>query len=102
MAELRKVRFDQQNKFSKDEINVKLLKNTFNVIVYPLLNCKSSSLNSGLFPDNLKTSIVIPVLKISGTKNIEDFRPINTLSCLDQILELSVYKQFTKYSSSNF
>ena len=49
------------------------------------------------FPDNLKTSTVTPIPKISNAKHISDFRPINTLPCLEKVLERAVYKQVVEF-----
>ena len=46
-----------------------------------------SSLQSGIFPDLLKITIVSPVFKIGDTVEISNYRPISVLPCFSKILE---------------
>lgn len=93
--------FGMANKASPDDINVNLLKNTFESIKYPLLNIVNSSLEVGQVPDLLKVSTIIPIPKISKSKSAGDFRPINLLCTIDKILEKVVYVQLVEYVAQN-
>lgn len=101
LTKLRKIVFKQQNKFSDDEIDFKLIKNTFDIIGYPLLHIINTSLNSGKFPEILKTSLITPVAKVPGTRLAEEHRPINTLPALEKILEIVVHDQLTEFINNN-
>ena len=53
------------NKTSKgyDDIDMTLLKNVIHVILYPIVLMCNKSLESGVFPDSMKTAKVIPLFK---------------------------------------
>lgn len=62
-----------------------------------ITNIINDSLTSGKFPEIIKSSVIIPVQKKSGTILINEFRPINMLPCMEKIIEKVVYGQFIEY-----
>ena len=64
-----------KNKLSSgyDELSTSLLKNSINVVVEPLVHIISNSLKFGIFPDQLKLAIVVPVYKKGDNTNIENY-----------------------------
>lgn len=58
-------------------------------------------MKNGEFPEVLKSSLIIPVAKVRGTKLAEEHRPINTLPSLEKILEIVVQDQLTEFINSN-
>lgn len=87
-------------------------KDCFNISAQFLLDCScvigelladviNSSFDSSCFPTVLKESIIVPIQKVSGTTRIEDFRPINTLPCIEKVIEKIAYDQFNKFISEN-
>nr|CAI5844004.1 unnamed protein product [Callosobruchus analis] len=101
LLELRKLIFQQKNKNSVDEINFEMLKATFQVIGYPLLHILNTSLDTGIFPNVMKTSVVHPIAKVAGTKKLDEFRPINMLPNTEKVLELIVHRQVTEHIDKN-
>nr|CAI5837379.1 unnamed protein product [Callosobruchus analis] len=101
LLELRKLIFQQKNKNSVDEINFEMLKATFQVIGYPLLHILNTSLDTGIFPYVMKTSVVRPIVKVAGTKKLDEFRPINMLPNTEKVLELIVHRQVTEHIDKN-
>ena len=68
-----------------------------------LLNIVNASLNSGVFPQDLKHASVSPILK---SKNIDtemhnNFRPVSSLPFLSKVIEKAAQKQLTKYLKEN-
>ena len=44
-------------------------------------------METGILPENWKTSMITPIEKISRTNKCEEFRPINSLKLCEKILE---------------
>jgi len=61
----------------------------------------NKSLEQGIFPDEWKESIVVPIPKIGGTIKIEEFRPINKLPVYEKVLEILARKQLVEYLDKN-
>ena len=59
------------------------------------------SLKFGEIPSCLKTSIVVPISKVTNSIKSEDKRAINTLSVFDNIMEKSVKTQLENYFEDN-
>uniref|UniRef100_A0A8C7YG36 Reverse transcriptase domain-containing protein n=1 Tax=Oryzias sinensis TaxID=183150 RepID=A0A8C7YG36_9TELE len=57
------------------------------------------SLQSGIFPEALKTAVIKPLLKKSGLDPIvlNNYRPISNLPFLGKVLEKVVYQQLTDF-----
>lgn len=102
MSELRKTISNMKNKESNiDGITVQILKYAFETIGDKILNLINKSLRKGTFPRNWKTSTVVPIEKITGTINSEEFRPINIVAPYEKLLELCVNKQIVQYLETN-
>ena len=71
-----------QNKSSSgpDGIPIKVLKYISQFIIQPLCYIFNLSIKSGIFPNNLKLSTVIPLHKKGETNLIESYRPITVPS----------------------
>ena len=70
-----------------DSIPVKLLKLIPDLIVVPLCEIIHQSFTTGIFPDALKISKVIPIHKEGATDDLNNYRPISLLSIFDKIIE---------------
>lgn len=101
LSELKKIVGGLKNKSGVNCVNVKFIKNTFDVIGYPLLHVINTSLETGNFPDDLKLSTIVPIPKIKQTVNAKDFRPINMLPTCEKILEIAVHRQIVEYFENN-
>ena len=102
IGELKQIIFSLKNcKNVNNVLNSQFLKKTFNTTGYAVLNLINSSLKSGSFPENLKTSTIIPVPKSQTKSEVSTYRPINTLPCIEKILEKAVYNQIVSYFNKN-
>lgn len=71
-----------------DAIPSSLVKKIFPAISAPLCHIINISFSSGTFPDSLKVTKIIPVLKKKADKrNVENYRPIALTSCFSKIFE---------------
>lgn len=102
MADLRDAVRSLDRKFSLYEtLNSRFLKEVFEVIGHVILNFVNSSLSSGRIPNQLKSSVIIPIQKINNTNKACEFRPINKLPPIEKLLEKIVYKQVLNHVISN-
>lgn len=99
--ELGKLIGGMPNKGSPDEIHMALLKENFDVIASVLINLVNTSLEFGVIPNRLKLSTIVPIRKVSNTKKVEEFRPVNMLPAVEKILETVVYIQLLKFIEEN-
>jgi retron-type reverse transcriptase len=91
-----------KNKASADELlSVNMLKDIFDVVGYPLLNIINTSLETGVVPSELKSSVIIPIPKIANPKKPEELRPINLLPAIEKVLEIIVHEQLVNYLEDN-
>lgn len=82
-----------------DEINTNTLKQTTKYIVKPLTHVINNMLTEGIFPDNLKTAIVIPIFKNGNQKEINNYRPISLLSNISKIFEKAIYTRLENFTN---
>lgn len=50
-----------------------------------------------VLPAHWKTSIVLPIPKVDGTRNAHEFRPVNILPIYEKILEIVIKEQLDKH-----
>lgn len=70
-----------------DNISSNMLKSVVNFITGPLTYLINWSLNTGIFPEVLKTAKVVPIFKKGNRQCVENYRPISLLSAVSKILE---------------
>ena len=74
-------------------IPIKLLKLIPDLILVPLCKIINHSFQTGVFPDALKLSEVIPIHKGGSTEELNNYRPISLLSIFDEIIEKLMHKR---------
>ena len=91
------------NSCGYDEMNTTIIKLCCNEISKPLCKVINQSFDSGIFPNKLKISKVIPLLKNndSDATNLTNYRPISLLPCLSKVIEKIVHNQLYFYLESN-
>ena len=78
-------------------IPVYLLKLIVDLIINPLSNIISNSFTSGVFPNALKVSKVIPIHKGESAEEVNNYRPISLLSIFDKIIEKAMHKRLYSF-----
>ena len=90
-------KLDSKKASGADEISVsflKIIKSLVSPIISRLIN---DSYSSGVYPDSLKISKVIPIHK-GGKKSIPgNYRPISLLSNINKIIEKTIYSRLVSY-----
>ena len=70
-----------------DGISNQLLRSAKNVLVKPIITIINQMIVTGIFPDNLKISKVIPLYKAKDQTFLSNFRPIALLPSISKIFE---------------
>jgi exonuclease III len=84
-----------------DEIRPSVLKSVFDQIQCPLKYLINMSFEKGIFPDQLKESLITPIHKQGNRKQLNNYRPISVLSVFSKIYEKLMYNQLYKYLIDN-
>ena len=74
-----------------DTIPCNILFNSVDTIMQPLIHCINDSFVSGIFPDCLKTAMVIPLYKKKSRNDCTNYRPVSLLNSLSKIIEKVLY-----------
>lgn len=84
-----------------DNIQTNMLLDAMEVLGESFVSLINCSFETGIFPHNWKTTTVVPVPKIPGSRRCEDHRPINMLPNHEKALESIVKNQLKTYTNSN-
>lgn len=84
-----------------DGIKVELIKNCAYSLLEPLSIIINLSFTSGVFPDGLKTAVVIPIFKAGARDEISNYRPISLLPIISKIIELIVKNRIITFLEHN-
>lgn len=80
-----------------DTLNNSLLKYIIEGITDPLVHILNSSLEKGIFPDNMKLAKIIPLFKSGDNSELGNYRPISILPTLSKVLEKIVAGRLRKF-----
>ena len=58
-------------------------------------------LSTGIFPEAMKLSKVIPLFKKNDTKDLANYRPISLLTSFSKLFGKVIYKQLYSYLNEN-
>ena len=80
-----------------DEISANVIINAADILSKPLTFLYNLSLQSGIFPSELKLAKVIPIHKGDSKHLLNDYRPVSVLPVLSKILEKIVYSRLIAF-----
>ena len=80
-----------------DNVSIKILKKINYFICKPLAFIFNRCVLEGVFPDLLKTALVIPIYKKGDPTIINNYRPVSILSTFSKLLERLVYNRMTQF-----
>jgi hypothetical protein len=83
------------------QITCKILKAYAFLISGPLSHIFNHSLNTGVFPDCLKISIVKPLFKKGDKSSMTNYRPISLLTVFSKVLEKIMYNRLSHHMHTN-
>nr|CAI5818051.1 unnamed protein product [Callosobruchus analis] len=55
----------------------------------------------GIFPDCLKTALVVPIHKRGRKKNIDSYRQISLLNCISKLFQKVIFIRITNHLENN-
>jgi hypothetical protein len=84
-----------------DEIHPKVIKEVGYKISTVLCHIFNQSFKTGIIPNELKISLITPILKNGKNDEFDNYRPISVLSCFSKILEKLMYKRLIDYIEKN-
>lgn len=80
-----------------DNISATFIKMHFEVFAQLIADVFNEIITTGQFPDCLKVARVIPVYKSGDKKDVNNYRPISTLSVLDKLIEKLIASRVMAY-----
>ena len=84
-----------------DRISPKLLKDSAEIIAESLTVIFNKSIETGIFPDDLKVSCISPTHKGESKTECSNYRPISVIPVVAKVFEKLVSGQFMEYLESN-
>ena len=73
------------------------LKLVHSTLSLPISQIFNSIIETGIYPSKLKTACVIPVFKSGSRKDIENYRPISTLNCVNIVIEKLLFIRINSF-----
>lgn len=84
-----------------DNISNKTLKIIKNYIAKPLSYIFNLCFENGIFPNDLKTSVVTPIFKNGNRTEVSNYRPISIINNIAKILEISIKNRLIEHLCHN-
>ena len=84
-----------------DQIQSSVVKKSIEYIKKPLTHIINSSLDSGIFPSQLKIAKISPIYKKGNKKLFSNYRPISILPVFSKFFEKIVYQQLDDFINLN-
>ncbi|PNF21344.1 hypothetical protein B7P43_G18383 [Cryptotermes secundus] len=102
-AEVLSTIFSLKNKTSSgyDGLSNKIIKLCGAQIVKPLTHICNPSLTTGIYPDRLKYSNIIPCFKKGDTSEISNYRSISLLTGFSKLFEILVFNRLKRHLTNN-
>lgn len=86
-----------KNSSGWDEISNNLLKKSADIIATPLTHLINLSFENGVFPEQLKKTIIKPVFKRDDSTDANNYRPIALLSSISKIFEKAMCSRLNSF-----
>ena len=74
------------------------MQDSASVITCPLTHVIILSIIQGVVPHDLKSAMVVPLLKKNDKTGVGNYRPVSILSIISRVFERVVYDQVEAYS----
>jgi hypothetical protein len=78
-----------------------VVKQCIQLLKKPLANIYNASLESEIFPDQLKIAKVVPLYKKGDKRDIQTYRPMVLLFVFSKLLEKLMYNRLTAFIEGN-
>lgn len=84
-----------------DQINSNFIKKYKLLLIRPLCHITNVVFSTGVFPECLKTTVVVPLFKQGDRKNINNYRPIALTSTISKIIEKCFKMRLSQFLEKN-
>lgn len=84
-----------------DDVNIDVIKDTFDLTGPSILEIVNESMAAGECPEYCKETTIIPIRKIPGTINGREFRPINMTRIVDKIMQNGINIQLQEFLANH-
>jgi hypothetical protein len=84
-----------------DGLSIKILKQIIDRISVPLVHIFNLSFDTGVFPEKLKESRIVPIFKTGDPKSCDNYRPISLVNTISKLLEKIVSIKLTNHLQLN-
>ena len=98
---IKTMRSMNNRKSSNDYVPIKVFKECSNLVFEHLCKLFNFSISSGVFPDALKYSKIVPIYKRGKKDDPGNYRPVSILSYIDKIFEKLVHKRIYTFLENN-
>ena len=85
-----------------DNMPVRLMKDSGNIIAGPLTKILNLSISYGQFPSEWKVARIVPLLKSGKPELMDNYRPISILPIASKILKKAVHIQLHSFLRITF
>ena len=100
-AQVNRVIANFKSKSGVNNVNKDVMKLVMHVCSESIVDIINDSLESGIFPNTWKYTIVTPIPKVKGTNKPDELRPINNCNCIDKIIQTFVKQQLEDHIREN-
>ena len=97
--EINRIIHELQNGKASD-IPIKIIKKSAHIICPVLEKLFNHSMQTGIFPDELKLGNISPIYKKDNEELLENYRPVSTIPIFGKIFEKILYSRFYNYFTS--
>jgi len=96
--ELKRIIINQkESSVGWDGIHAKVVKQTYQLFLTPLLHVMNLSITQGFFPNALKIARVTPIFKSGDSMIFSNYRPVSVLPLFAKILEKLMYNRMIDF-----
>ena len=94
-------KLDPNKAHGHDMISIRMLRVSGDAITESLFRIFKNCLKCGIFPDDWKKGIIVPIFKKGAKQNIKNYRPVSLLPICSKIFERIIYDNMSKYFLDN-
>ena len=80
-----------------DDIPIRIIREVIVNIIEPVTHICNIMLKSGIFPNQLKITKVVPLYKSKDKQNVANYRPISILPAFSKIAEKLIYSRIESF-----